>query len=65
MANNPQVPRIVYTPDEAGQALGVSRQSIYNLMYRGELLSVQIGRSRRIPASEIERLAAHGSGPLR
>lgn len=53
--------RLAYSPAEAANSIGVARQTIYNLMQRGELRSVKIGRSRRIPASEVERLASEGT----
>lgn len=47
-------------PAEAGRLLSLSIGMIYNLMSRGELRSVTIGRSRRVPMSEIERLLGGG-----
>jgi excisionase family DNA binding protein len=40
--------RLAYSPDEIAELTGCSRQHIYNLMSRGELRSVKLGRSRRI-----------------
>lgn len=48
--------RLAYSPAEAAEALGVCRQTIHNLIVRGEIRSVKIGRSRRIPAAELVRL---------
>lgn len=48
--------RLAYSPSEAAAALGVSRQHIFNLIARGEIRSALIGRSRRIPATELDRL---------
>lgn len=54
---------LVYTPTQAAEALGVSRQHIYNMLARGELRSVQVGgRTRRIPLTELERLVSKGGG---
>lgn len=50
-------PRLAYSPAEAAEMLGVGRATIYNLMKRGELRSVTIARTRRIPLCELERLA--------
>jgi len=47
---------LVLSPAQAAQALGLSRAAVYNLMARGELRSVKLGGSRRIPVSELERL---------
>jgi excisionase family DNA binding protein len=38
------------------EATGLSRQMIYRMMKDGRLRYVQIGRTRRIPVSEQERL---------
>jgi excisionase family DNA binding protein len=51
-ATTPQ--RLLYTPDTAGAILDVGRTTIYALIASGELKSVKIGRSRRIPASALE-----------
>jgi excisionase family DNA binding protein len=45
---------LVVTPEEAAQILRVGRTKIYALMARGELQSVRIGKSRRIPYAAIE-----------
>lgn len=52
------VGRVAYSPAEAAEALGLCRATIYNLINAGELRSVVIGRSRRIPAAELDRLLA-------
>ncbi|MBL8609748.1 MAG: helix-turn-helix domain-containing protein [Myxococcales bacterium] len=57
-----QVERLAFTIPEVCEALGLSRQGVYNLLSRGELRSVTIGRSRRIPRTEVERLAGITSG---
>lgn len=50
----------LYRPNEAAAALGLSRAKIYDLMKRGQLAFVVIDSDRRIPASEVRRLAAEG-----
>lgn len=40
----------------AARMLSLSRSTLYNLMDRGELAYVRIGRARRIPPAEIDRL---------
>jgi excisionase family DNA binding protein len=42
---------------EAAEALGVSRATVYNWIAAGAVRSVVIGRSRRIPVSELDRIA--------
>ena len=44
------------TVQAAAQRLALSRSMLYNLMERGDLAYVKIGRARRIPLSEVERL---------
>lgn len=48
--------RALYSPDETATALGCGRTYVYELMEKGELRSVKLGRLRRIPATEIARL---------
>lgn len=40
---------------EAAERLGVSRTTIYRLLGDGELKSMKVRRSRRIPVDAIER----------
>ena len=54
------VPRTAYTVDEAAASLGICRASIYNMIARGELRAVKIGRSTRIPAAELDRILSGG-----
>jgi excisionase family DNA binding protein len=49
--------RYALSPAEAAHALGVSRKHIYTLMNSDRLASRLIGSCRRIPVTEIERLA--------
>ena len=46
--------RILYRPAEAAATLGLSRTRVYQLMQAGELGSVKVGSSRRIPAADLE-----------
>jgi len=50
-----RVPRLLLTPRQAAQALGISRSTIYELLASGELESVRIGTSRRIPVDALDR----------
>ena len=50
--------RVLLTPEEAGELLGVGRSTVYALMKAGDLKSVQIGRLRRIPTSAVHDYAA-------
>ncbi len=47
------VDRLLYRPDEAAELLGIGRSSLYELLASGRMASVQIGRSRRVPAESL------------
>ena len=51
LASNP----LLLTPKEAATVLRIGRTTIYALMKAGELRSVHIGRSCRLPRAELER----------
>ena len=59
--------KLLLSPEESADALGVCRSRVYHLMRTGELVSVKIGRSRRVPTlalrDYVEALAAR-SVPL-
>jgi excisionase family DNA binding protein len=50
--------KLMLTVDETAEELGVSRAHVYNLIARRRLRTLKLGRSRRIPLTELERLAA-------
>ena len=56
--------RLLLKPEEAADILGVGRSRVYDLMRSHELVSVKIGRSRRVPAASlrefVETLAKDG-----
>lgn len=43
------VDKLLLTAPEAARALGISRSKLYQLLRDGEIRSVRIGRSRRVP----------------
>jgi excisionase family DNA binding protein len=56
----PSTTRRLLTIAEAADALRISRSSIYRLFDAGQLARLQIGASRRVTSTEIERfIAAH------
>jgi excisionase family DNA binding protein len=61
MRDDRQPAPLLYSPVTAARLLDVSRSQIYALMRAGALSYVQIGSDRRIPASELERIAAEGA----
>jgi len=59
MAVQAAVPeRLMYSVAEAVQKLGLPRTRVYEAMACGDLFSVKVGRSRRIPAHALERYVA-------
>ncbi|MEU5339364.1 helix-turn-helix domain-containing protein [Streptomyces sp. NPDC020766] len=58
--------RILYPTDEVAQQLGVGMTTAKALIKSGELRSVRIGRSRRVPAEAlreyVQRLDAEQNG---
>ena len=50
--------KLLYTASETGAKLSMSRSMVYVLMASGQLESVQIGKSRRVPAGAIESFVA-------
>jgi excisionase family DNA binding protein len=55
------VERLAYSPAELAQALGCTRQHVHNLLARGELRSVKLGRKRLIPRAVVDELLAAAS----
>ncbi|CAJ60387.1 MULTISPECIES: helix-turn-helix domain-containing protein [Frankia] len=45
--------KLLLTPTEAAELLGVSRSTVYELMNSGDIESVRIGRARRIPSAAL------------
>jgi excisionase family DNA binding protein len=54
--------RLLLTIDEAARRLGIGRSHAYIFVMKGELESIKLGRSRRVPAEAlgafVERLRA-------
>ena len=50
--------RVLLTVDEAAHRLGIGRSHAYIFVMKGELESVKIGKSRRIPATAIDAFIA-------
>ena len=51
-----EVERLAYSPAELAQRVGCTRQHIQNLIARGELPSVKLGRRRLIPRHVVDAL---------
>lgn len=54
-----EVPPLLFTPERAGELLGVSRDKVYLLIQQRELRSVKVGRSRRISARALSEYVEH------
>jgi len=52
------VNQLLYTIPEVTQMLSLGRTRVYHLIRTGELSSVRIGASRRIPASALEEFVS-------
>jgi len=48
---------ILLTVREAARRLGIGRSLLYRLMLQGQVLSVKIGRPRRVPVWALEEFA--------
>jgi excisionase family DNA binding protein len=45
--------KLLLGPEEVAHALGVGRSRVYDLMRTRQLLSVRIGKSRRVPVAAV------------
>ncbi|ARZ68749.1 hypothetical protein SMD11_3105 [Streptomyces albireticuli] len=54
-----RVEPLLYTPEEAAEALRIGRSTVYELMADGILPYAKRGRSRRIKRCDVEAYAAN------
>ena len=52
------ISKLLLTVEEAAHVMSTNRNRIYQMLRDGEIMSVLIGRSRRIPYSALERWIA-------
>jgi excisionase family DNA binding protein len=52
---------VLLSPIHAARALDIGKTSIYALMRRGAIGYVIVGTERRIPMTEVQRVAAQGA----
>lgn len=50
--------KLLLTPEEASEVLGIGRTKVYALIADGDLLSVRIGNSRRVPRDAVDEFIA-------
>lgn len=51
----PELPRLLLTPEEAAHVLGIGRTKVYRLLADGVLPSIRIGGSRRISMAALDQ----------
>jgi excisionase family DNA binding protein len=51
--------KVLLTVEEAAKRLSIGRTKAYELVAKGELQTVTIGRCRRVPVDSLERLVDH------
>lgn len=56
--DGPAEPPLLHTMEEAAQRLRVSREYLYRMRSRGELVVVKFGRRTLVEATEIDRVIA-------
>lgn len=45
--------KVLLSVEEAAQALGIGRSKAYELILKGDLISIKLGRSRKVPVEAI------------
>ena len=55
--------QLLYSPASAAKALECSRATVYIYLASGELESIRMGRSRRIPREALERFVEQRRQP--
>lgn len=46
---------LLLTVEDAARRLAIGRSHLYELLRRGEIASIRLGRSRRVPVASLER----------
>ena len=49
--------KLLFTVPEVARQLGLGRSLVYQLVMRGEIDSIKVGRARRVPAEALERFS--------
>jgi excisionase family DNA binding protein len=52
---NARSEKVLLTVAEAADRLGVGRSFLYGVIQRGDLVTVKLGRARRVPVNELDR----------
>jgi excisionase family DNA binding protein len=56
------VPKVLLTIPEAAKAMSLGRSFLYELVMRGEIASIKMGRKRRIPTAALHEYVARQLG---
>lgn len=57
--------KLLLTPEEAAEVLSIGRTKVYALIAEGELVSVRIGNSRRVPLDAVNEFIERLEGEAR
>jgi excisionase family DNA binding protein len=58
MIQEPAHIKVLLTVEEVAQAMGLGRTFVYELVMRREILSIKLGRKRRIPVTALNDFVA-------
>lgn len=58
MIQEPAPIKVLLTVEEVAQAMGLGRTFVYELVMRREILSIKLGRKRRIPVTALNDFVA-------
>lgn len=50
--------RLLLRPEEAADRLGIGRSQMFDLLRRGEIVSISLGKSRRVPVGALEEFVS-------
>ena len=51
-------PRVLYRIDEAAELLSISKSRVYELVRSGQIRTVKVGKSHRVPARSLDEYVA-------
>lgn len=58
------IEKLLLKPEEAAEMLSIGRSKVYELIGTGELASVRIGSSRRVPTVALIEFVTRLQGPV-
>lgn len=47
--------QLLLTPEEVAASLGIGRTTIYDMLRRGDIPSLKLGRARRVAVADLKR----------